>query len=375
MIPELGMETRSLEYSSQNKSAYEHIVKWRKNIFQILKGTVGKPFVDETAHSIDGWCQKTSVREIAFMAITIMPNLLLQKTSNTAKSKDNKDTLKRRLDLWKSGKIDALVREGDAIQRRIPAYTYSDNSIDEKAKRFKNLIISGKINPALRLLKDDLSAGSILPINNESLELLHEKHPKARPLYDELILEGPVNKIERVIFDAITPELIQKIALKSKGAAGPSLLDAEEWKRMIGSKTFGNSGLDLCRSIASFAKILATDVIEDPESLTAFLACRLIPLDKNPGLRPIGIGELLRRITGKAITSVLKNEMMSAAGTLQLCVGIESGVEANVHSMREIFAEDDTEGVIQVDANNAFNTFNRSVLLHNIWILCPEIAT
>ena len=49
-------------------------------------------------------------------------------------------------------------------------------------------------------------------------------------LYDELILEGPVNKIERVIFDAITPELIQKIALKSKGAAGPSLLDAEEWK-------------------------------------------------------------------------------------------------------------------------------------------------
>ena len=99
---------------------------------------------------------------------------------------------------------------------------------------------------------------------------------------------------------------------------------------MISSKTFGNSGSDLCRSIANFAKILATDVIEDPETLTAFLACRLIPLDKNPGLRPIGIGELLRRITGKAITSVLKNEMMSAAGALQLCVGVESGVEANV---------------------------------------------
>ena len=49
-----------------------------------------------------------------------------------------------------------------------------------------------------------------------------------------------------------------------------------------------------------------------------------------------------------------------------LCVGIESGVEANVHSMREIFAEDDTEGVIQVDANNAFNTLNRSVLLLTI---------
>ena len=53
--------------------------------------------------------------------------------------------------------------------------------------------------------------------------------------------------------------------------------------------------------------------------------------------------------------------MMSAAGALQLCVGAESGVEANIHSMREIFEEEETEGVIQVDANNAFNTINRSI--------------
>ena len=55
------------------------MVKWRKNIFQISKGMVGKAFVDEITFSIDGWCQKTLVREIAFMAITIMPNLLYAK--------------------------------------------------------------------------------------------------------------------------------------------------------------------------------------------------------------------------------------------------------------------------------------------------------
>ena len=30
----------------------------------------------------------------------------------------------------------------------------------------------------------------------------------------------------------------------------------------------------------------------DPKGLFAFVACRLIPLNKNPGVRPIGIGEV-----------------------------------------------------------------------------------
>ena len=40
-------------------------------------------------------------------------------------------------------------------------------------------------------------------------------------------------------------------------------------------------------------------------SLEPLLACRLIPLDKNPGLRPIGVGEIVRRIAGKVVVSVL----------------------------------------------------------------------
>ena len=39
----------------------------------------------------------------------------------------------------------------------------------------------------------------------------------------------------------------------------------------------------------------------DPKSLSAYTACRLIPFNKNPGVRLIGIEEVVRRIIGKAV--------------------------------------------------------------------------
>ena len=303
-----------------------------------------------------------------------MPNLLLQKTNNKAKGKENKETLARRLEMWNSGMISELLREGEALQRRLPKLNGNKNSIAEKAKRLKNLVIEGKINPALRLLDSSASSG-ILPINSETCTLLKEKHPDAAPKFHEMLLNGPLKNIEPVIFESITSDLIQKMSLKTKGAAGPSLFDADDWKRMIGTKLYGAAGVDLSKSIARFARLLCTEEIYDPRSIAALMACRLIPLDKNPGLRPIGIGEVLRRLIGKAVTHVLKAEMRDAAGGLQLCVSHEGGVEAGIHGMKEIYDDEETQGVIQVDANNAFNTINRGVLLHNIRVLCPELAT
>ena len=44
----------------------------------------------------------------------------------------------------------------------------------------------------------------------------------------------------------------------------------------------------------------------DPAGLSAFISCRLIALDKRPGVRPIGVGETVRRIIAKAVLSVIK---------------------------------------------------------------------
>ncbi len=92
-------------------------------------------------------------------------------------------------------------------------------------------------------------------------------------------------------------------------------------------------------------------------------------------MRPIGKGEVLRRIIGKSIISVIKPDILNSAGSLQLCAGIPAGYEADVHAMHDIFEEKRTDALLPMDAKIAFNSLNCRVLLNNIKFLCPPMAT
>ena len=78
------------------------------------------------------------------------------------------------------------------------------------------------------------------------------------------------------------------------------------------------------------------------------------PVRQKPGVRPIGVGEVLRRIIGKAVLSVIGKDIQKAAGSIQLCAGQPSGIEAAIHAMSDLFHQEDTEAVLLVDADNAF---------------------
>lgn len=87
------------------------------------------------------------------------------------------------------------------------------------------------------------------------------------------------------------------------------------------------------------------------------------------------MGEVLRRIVGKVISLNAKSEIREAAGLLQTCASYGGRAEAAIHSMRDIFSEEPTEGILLIDALNAFNRMNRAAALHNIQNLCPKIST
>ena len=100
----------------------------------------------------------------------------------------------------------------------------------------------------------------------------------------------------------------------------------------------------------------------------------LIALDKNPGVHPIGIGEVVRRVIGKAILSVIKADIIEVTGCSQLCAGVSSACEAIVHTVRNVFESGEAEGLLLIDASNAFNSLNRSLALRNILHLCPSLG-
>ena len=184
-------------------------------------------------------------------------------------------------------------------------------------------------------------------------------------------MDGEPEPANPIIFNGLDADAIRQAALHTHGTAGTSGLDAYAWRRLCSS--FKSASNNLCTALASVDRRIATTGV-NPEGLSAFVACRLIPLDKCPGVTPIGVGEVSRRIIAKAILKIIGGDVEEAAGPLQLCAGQDGGCEAAVHAMQSIFQVPETEAVLLVDANNAFNSLNRKAALHNISIICPSLA-
>ena len=169
--------------------------------------------------------------------------------------------------------------------------------------------------------------------------------------------------------------MVREAALKTKRSCRPSGVDANGFKRMLACKSFKKSSTNICDSLATLARRLYTKFV-DPHTIESILASRLIPLDEGNGdVRPIGAGEVVRRIIGKCVKKVTKQDIIEATGSLQVCAGQKSGSEAAIHAMHNIFEADNTDAVLLIDASITFNSLNRAAALHNVRILCPTIAT
>ena len=230
----------------------------------------------------------------------------------------------------------------------------------------------GNISAALNLLTSHMSHG-ILLLDQKTISQLVLKHPQKSCVSKDILINGPVGKVHSVRFQSINEELIRRAAIKTKQGSGPSGMDADGWRRILASNSFDTANNGLWKAFTNVVKKLCTNLIET-QTIKAFLSCRLIPVDKNPCLRLIGVGEVLRRIAGKVIVSVLKNDIIDCNGSLQVCAGQEAGIEAAVHLLNSMYNDENNDAVLLVDASNAFNSLNREVFLHSISYISPAIS-
>ena len=83
------------------------------------------------------------------------------------------------------------------------------------------------VESALKLLTNNMSNG-ILPLTDETLKLLKQKHPESREPPPKKLIEGSRSL---VVYNDIDEYLVLKASTLTKGGSGPSAFDADGWCR------------------------------------------------------------------------------------------------------------------------------------------------
>ena len=118
---------------------------------------------------------------------------------------------------------------------------------------------------------------------------------------------------------------------------------------------------------------------EVPESVRPFVCGASIMALRKPNgtLRPIAVGETLRRITGKVAVELISERALALLEPVQLGVKTPNCCEAIVHATRQWFHRHrsvPTKTAVSVDISNAFNTVNRSAVLRSVRTHFPSLA-
>ena len=94
----------------------------------------------------------------------------------------------------------------------------------------------------------------------------------------------------------------------------------------------------------------------------AFMSDILISLEKQPVVRPVGLGETWKRIFANILLKVTGPEAAMVCHDDQLCAGIMAGIDGTTYGVQAIWDEKpNTEDwvFLLLDAKNAFKDINR----------------
>lgn len=211
-----------------------------------------------------------------------------------------------------------------------------------------------------------LSSEGVHCVTDAVTEMLFSKNPQSVPSSDVENIVAHDEKPELRIDPFSDHEIISTVRSFARGTAGGgSGLTINHLREMLDMPT-SESASGLASGLSKVATRFESG--DMPDCIISWVAsARLTPLVKRDGgVRPVAIGETLRRIISSTLNVRVKKWAIAYLMPLQVGVGIPSGCEAVVHAARCIenhIHDDSRYGLLKVDLPNAFNLISRSAFL------------
>ena len=228
-------------------------------------------------------------------------------------------------------------------------------------------VSEGDNKGAVRLAAGD---DTFLPPTLENKTLLDAKHPpapadKATPQSNDCVqLQVSQSEVRRAV-----------MSFNAGSAGGQTGLRPQHVKDAL-SPSANEAGNNLLSHLTDYTNLLLTGKI--PAFIKPVVSsATLISLAKKcGGIRPIAIGDILRRLTSKCISRRMLEKFKDYFWPFQLGAGVKHGSEAAAHVARDFIecAERD-QAFVKIDFANAFNSVRRDVILKAINEDAPEILS
>ena len=254
-----------------------------------------------------------------------------------------------------------------------------------KLEQARVLVDHGFISRAFRLF----SNGKVHASTPEVVAKLRELHPQAEPIDQAAILAADNFDVKKQCdpLKFSPDELIDAMrTFNRETASGPQQLELHVLKVLLESdatNALKPALLDFCGRAASGNL--------DSRIWPWFCSATLIPLKKNDGgVRPIAVGNILRRLVAKLIAARMKLPLSEHFDGLQFGVACPAGIDKIVHWIREnthqwtdpnwkpgeAVLKDFPLGavVLKVDIKNAFNTVAREAFIRAIIEQSPQFV-
>ena len=218
---------------------------------------------------------------------------------------------------------------------------------------------------AIRELSSD---DTLAPDNDETLEVLGQKHPLAPvgcsspPVPEKDVAHVPISS------DSVKTAIL---SFPAGSAGGPDGLKPGHLKNLIGATEAGNKLLVSLTKLVNF--ILQEQIPADIRPI--FFGANLFALSKKDGgIRPIAVGLTLRRLTTKVGLKPLSQGLGSLLRPNQLGFATKGGSEAAAHAARHYLNNDPQNKVfLKLDIKNAFNSMHRDVFLEKVKEEAPSL--